>query len=71
MIDNIAEPPYDTNGSGIPTTGISPMTIDILSAPAIKKFDINDIPSILEKKLFSILFQIKYTVKHIFLSNRL
>ena len=39
------------------------MTIDILSAPAIKKFDINDIPSILEKKLFSILFEIKYPVK--------
>ena len=29
MIDNIAEPPYDTNGSGIPTTGIKPETIEI------------------------------------------
>ncbi len=28
-IDNIAEPPYDTSGSGIPTTGIRPDTIDI------------------------------------------
>ena len=29
IIDNIAEPPQETKGNGIPTTGIKPETIDI------------------------------------------
>ena len=29
IIDNIADPPYDTKGNGMPTTGIKPETIEI------------------------------------------
>ena len=39
ITDNIAVPPYDISGKGIPTTGINPVTIDIFNNTYKNKFE--------------------------------
>ena len=39
ITDNIAVPPYDINGKGIPTTGIRPVTINIFNKTYKNRLD--------------------------------
>ena len=55
IIASITEPPYDINGSGIPTTGIKPETIAMFIITYINKFVPTPIDNSLPKMWFDLI----------------
>merc|ERR1711991_495726 len=65
----IEEPPYDTKGRGSPTTGRSPITIDIFIIAAKKKLEIKPYARTLLKKSRLNLFAMLYVIEVITIIN--